>query len=145
MLSTKYLNGTTHPVHFKPDELGCALRKHLPEADFCYLLGSAVNGTVAAGSDLDLAFYLNNKPSLAFYEKVAETVRQLLPEVRCDAGILNAAEPVYRFEAIKGRLLFCRDEEQTVAFFSRTCREYESQMADYERQLMYRREAVHAI
>ena len=66
-------------------------------------------------------------------------MRSVVPDVRCDIGILNSAEPIYRFEALKGRLLFARDQERYVTFFSKTCREYESQMFDYERQLKYRR------
>jgi thiamine monophosphate kinase len=69
----------------------------------------------------------------------------MLPEVRCDAGILNSAEPVYRFEALKGRLLFVHDRVGYAAFYSLTCREYESQMASYERQRLYRQEARHAV
>jgi hypothetical protein len=144
-LSKRHLNGTAHPIPFNPDALAAILMAGLPEAVFCLLMGSATGGTVAAGSDLDLAFYLSERPSLEFYGRVAGAVRSLLPDVRCDTGILNAAEPVYRFEALKGRLLFARDEERYLSFFSRTCREYESQMADYERQLRYRLEVAHAL
>ena len=35
--------------------------------------------------------------------------------------------------------------EKYAAFFSLTCREYESQMFDYERQKKYRREVSHAV
>jgi predicted nucleotidyltransferase len=132
-------------VHFNPDALARALDAALPEAEFCLLLGSAAGGTVAESSDLDLAFYLNGRPSIEFYRRVSEAVRELLPGVTCDTGVLNFAEPVYRFEALKGRLLFTRDEERYVEFFSRTCREYESQMFDYERQLRYRLEAARAV
>lgn len=144
-LSRKHLNGAASPVRFEPDELASVLKANLPEAVFCLLMGSAIGGTVATASDLDLAFYLSNRPSLEFYGRVAKAVEIVLPAVRCDTGILNAAEPVYRFEALKGKLLFVRDEERYLSFFSRTCREYESQMADYERQLLYRLEVAHAL
>jgi hypothetical protein len=143
-LSKKHLSENKQPVCFEPAELASVLRETLPEAEFCFLMGSAMNGTVAVGSDLDLAFYLQGKPSFEFYGRAAEAVRRLLPDVHCDTGILNNAEPVYRFEALKGRLLFARDQERYPAFFSRTCREYESQMFDYERQWRYRHEAAHA-
>ena len=144
-ISKKYLSENFVPVHFDPKQLASALEEQLPEVDFCFLMGSSVSGTVEAYSDLDLAFYLNKKPSYEFYGKAMDAVRSMVPNVRCDVGILNSAEPVYRFEALKGKLLFTRDEEQYAAFFSRTCREYESQMFDYERQRRYRREAIHAI
>lgn len=144
-LSRKHLSENFVSVHFDPDALAVVLKGNLPEADFCFLMGSAVAGTVQAYSDLDLAFYLNTKLAYGFYGKVMDVVRGVVPDVRCDIGILNSAEPVYRFEALKGRLLFARDQEQYVTFFSRTCREYESQMFDYERQRRYRREAAHAV
>lgn len=144
-LSKKYLSENRHPVYFDPAELASVLRENLPEVEFCFLMGSAMDGTVAVGSDLDLAFYLKAKPSFEFYGRVAAAVEKLMPAVHCDTGILNNAEPVYRFEALKGRLLFTRDQERYLTFFSRTCREYESQMFDYERQRRYRREAAHAV
>ena len=55
-----------------------------------------------------------------------------------EIGFLNDAEPVYRFEALKGRLLFTRDRNEYLSFFALTCREYESQLVDYERQYRYR-------
>ena len=69
-------------------------------------------------------------------------MRALVADADPDIGILNGAEPIYRFEALKGRLLFCRDEERYLDFFSLTCREYESQIADYERQRRYRLEGA---
>lgn len=144
-LSKKYLSENRQPVYFEPAKLASVLRENLPEVDFCFLMGSAMDGTVAVGSDLDLAFYLSGKPTFEFYGRVVEAVRNLLPDVHCDTGILNNAESVYRFEALKGRLLFTCDQERYLTFFSRTCREYESQMFDYERQRCYRREAAHAI
>lgn len=132
-------------MHFDPEQLASVMEEQLPEVDFCFLMGSSISGTVNAYSDLDLAFYLHEKPSYKFYGKAMDVVRGVVPDVRCDIGILNPAEPVYRFEALKGKLLFAHDEERCITFFSRTCREYESQMFDYERQRRYRREAAHAV
>lgn len=138
-LSRKHLSENVVPVRFEPEQLASVLKEQLPEAAFCLLMGSAASGTVQPFSDLDLAFFLNEQPSVRFYGKAMDVVRRVVPNVRCDIGILNSAEPVYRFEALKGRLLFVRDREQYETFFSRTCREYESQMFDYERQRRYRR------
>lgn len=66
---------------------------------------------------------------------------QVVPGVECDVGVLNDADPVFRFEALRGQLLFTRDRERYLDVYSLTCREYESQMADYERQHRYRLEA----
>lgn len=144
-ISKKHLGENFVPVHFDPEQLASVLEEQLPEVVFCFLMGSSVSGTVKAYSDLDLAFYLNEKPAYRFYGKAMDVVRSVVPDVRCDIGILNAAEPIYRFEALKGKLLFTRDEECYITFFSRTCREYEHQMFDYERQRRYRREAAHAV
>ncbi len=143
-LSRKHLSENYVPVHFDVEQLALALKEQVPEADFCLLMGSAVKGTVPAFSDLDLAFHLNEKPSYKFYRKATDVVRSVVPNVRIDIGILNDTEPVYRFEALKGKLLFARSMERFAGFFSLTCREYESQMFDYERQLRYRRACIAA-
>jgi predicted nucleotidyltransferase len=137
-LSKHYVDTQIHPQTFDPQTLGRELEAALPEAVFAVLLGSARDGTVAAHSDLDIAVYMRNKPSLETWAHVEEVVRRHLPDTRTDLGFLNQAEPVYRFEALKGRLLFARDLETWVRFFSVTCREYEHQMLDYERQRQYR-------
>ena len=53
--------------------------------------------------------------------------------VNVDLGVLNEKEPVYRFEALKGRLLFTRDLECRLHFYSLTCREYEHWMFHYDK------------
>ena len=143
--SRSHLSENQVPVHFDPTQLSVVSKENLPEVDFCLLMGSSVDGTVAVGSDIDLAFYLREKLTFRFYSKTMEVIRGFLPDVCADIGILNSAEPVYRFEALKGKQLFVRDMEVYVSFYSRTCREYESQMFDYERQRRYRREACHAV
>jgi hypothetical protein len=70
-LSKKYLSENRCPVYFDPAEMASVLRENLPEADFCFLMGSAMDGTVAVGSDLDLAFYLNGNPAFEFYGRAA--------------------------------------------------------------------------
>ena len=102
-ISKKYLSENFVPVHFDPEQLASALEEQFPEVDFCFLMGSAVSGTVEAYSDLDLAFYLNTKPSYEFYGKAMDAVRSMVPDVRCDVGVLNSAEPVYRFAGGKLR------------------------------------------
>ena len=82
-------------MHFDLEQLASVLEEQLPEVVFCFLMGSAASGTVKAYSDLDLAFYLNKKPSYGFYGKAMDVARSAVPDVRCDIGILNAVEPVY--------------------------------------------------
>jgi hypothetical protein len=143
-LSKQHLAPNQLPVSFDPEQLAHSLEDQFPILTFALLMGSAAHGTVAPGSDLDLALYLSTKPEFSFYSIFPDAVNTIVPNVRVDFGILNQAEPVYRFEALKGHLLFTRDPEIYHTFFSRTCREYEMQMADYERQLTYRLEAASA-
>jgi predicted nucleotidyltransferase len=125
-------------MDFSVEDLGAAIERACPEVLFAYLMGSAANGHVAVGSDLDVALYVRDRLSWKTLRTVQEIVDGMLPGVHCDAGALNQAEPIYRFEALKGRRLFVRAPEDFLRFYSLTCREYEDQMADYERQLRYR-------
>jgi len=141
-ISKRYLDTNERELRFDPQELGARLEEALPEVVFAYLMGSSVDGVVRPHSDLDIALFvdpaLERAPDL--YARVSRTVEEMLPGVRCDMGILNGTEPVYRFEALKGRLLFCRGRDRWLDFYSLTCREYESQMVHYERQRKYRME-----
>jgi predicted nucleotidyltransferase len=125
-------------MKFDVDRLADLLKKQCPQICFALLHGSARDGQVKRGGDIDLALFIEGKPVLDLYERVCMLVEAIAAGARCDVGILNNAEPVYRFEALKGRLLFYRDEERYLHFFSVTCREYESQVADYQRQQRYR-------
>jgi predicted nucleotidyltransferase len=110
-ISKKYLDRSQRTCYFKPEELSRLLQKLVPHIVFAYLMGSARNGTVNQGSDLDLAVFLNRKPNLPLYDN------------------------------LKGRLLFTRNQEIWLTFYSRTCREVEHQMFHYEKQRRYRLEA----
>jgi len=145
-LSKKHLNTNPEAVAFDLNMISARLKSALPEISFALLLGSAQDGLVKARSDFDLAVYLQPyRPDLDLYGAIDAALADLLPGVRIDIGFLNKAEPVYRFESLKGTLLFARDRELYARFFSLTCREYESQMASYERQLKYRKQAKHAV
>ncbi len=141
-LSKQHLSGHTAPLHFDVTALAAALREACPEVLFAFLLGSSRNGCVAVGSDVDLALYVEERYAFDLYSRAADVVAGFVPKAHCDIGLLRRAEPVYRYEALKGRLLFTRDLEAYIRFFSLTCREYESQLADYERQYRYRMEAA---
>lgn len=143
------------------DRLASALQTELPRVVFAYLHGSAAAGVVPPHSDLDIALYVERavldsghadaagatstthttQPLDTIYAAVNRVVESLAPGARCDIGILNTAEPVFRFEVLKGRLLFCRDQEQWLHFYSFTCRQYESRLFHYEKQHRYRIEA----
>jgi predicted nucleotidyltransferase len=139
-LSKRYLDTQTEPVAFDVDALGSALMRGCPEIVFALLMGSSANGVVGPHSDLDLALYTAGKSSRLLTLRVHEICRDAVGDVRADIGFLNRAEAVYRFEALKGRLLFTRDRETWLRFYSVTCREYEHQMIRYAKQRAYRLE-----
>ena len=143
-LSKQYIDQNTEPVSFSPEALGHELAEAVPVIVFAYLHGSARDGCVSSHSDLDLAVYLQpgTALSLELYRDITEICARHVGGVRCDVGVLNNAEPVYCFEALKGRLLFTRDRETWLRFYSVSCREYEHQLFDYERQRRYRLEAT---
>jgi len=139
-LSKRYLDRNTSPVKFDPVDLADGLERECPEIIFSLLIGSAADGLINPHSDLDLAVFLEDKASLSLYSRVNEICDKIVPGIRCDLGILNNSEPVFRFEALKGRLLFTRDQEVWLKFYSLTCREYEHWMYHYEKQKRYRLE-----
>ncbi|MEI8138474.1 MAG: hypothetical protein WCI03_01250 [bacterium] len=137
-LSKREYKTGTEAVSFDPLALGVALREECPEVDFALLMGSSRDGRIPPGGDLDLALSLQKRLTFELHERVAKVVGRFAPGVDIDVGHFDKTEPVYRFEALKGRLLFARDQERYLSSFSFACREYESQMRDYERQASYR-------
>jgi predicted nucleotidyltransferase len=140
-LSKHYLDTQEEPTPVEAEAIAKLLAVDFPQLGFAYLLGSAARGVIAPHSDLDLAIYYLERPTFDRVAALIRAVEDLHRGVRCDLGSLNHAEPVYRFEALKGRLLFVRDRELWLRFYSLTCRLYESQMFHYDRQRRYRLEA----
>jgi len=105
------------------------------------VFGSAIDGIVRAGSDLDIAVLFHHPPKgekkLEYYSKICDLNTGI---ERIDFIILNDANEILAFEALKGEYFCKNDIEKTARFFSITCRLYESQIASYERQLKYRKE-----
>ena len=113
---------------FMPDTLGGRIAAEAKWVDFALLLGSAQNGVIPPGGDVDLAVFAKAGEAVD-WDRLAKLM--LLVEdscgAPCDLGILNTAGAVYRFEAIRGRRLFVRPEsvEKYAEFYTRTCCEHE--------------------
>ncbi|MGO8692874.1 MAG: nucleotidyltransferase domain-containing protein [Rectinemataceae bacterium] len=137
-LSKRYLDTNDRELRFSVPALADAVRAADSRIVFAYLLGSARHGTVKAHSDVDIAVFVEGEADMELHRAVQDAAEAILGDVRCDLGILNGTEPVYRFEALKGELLFAADREKWLTFYSLTCREYEHQMFRYERQRRYR-------
>lgn len=139
-LSTAHLAENNVTTTFSIERLGDELKK-CPEILFAYVLGSGTSGVVKPKSDLDLAVYSSNNHinHLIVYSKICDVCEKILPGVRIDVGFLRKCEdPVYKFETIKGRLLFSKEIETWLSFYSNTAREYEHQMFHYRKQRGYR-------
>lgn len=109
--------------------------------DFAMVFGSADDGVVRAGSDLDVAVSLADKEARNG-DLLVEIIGRIEEafNVSCDLTALNTAGIVLRHEALKGRILFIRPgrEKDFSDFYARTCAEYEDLMAWRTRQLAYR-------
>jgi len=94
-----------------------------------WVFGSAKDGYVKSGSDLDIGVLFSAVPSLDERVILREYLQKSLQFDDIDLVILNEASPITRFEAICGRLVFVRDQNRWAEFFSLTAREYEDEMA----------------
>jgi len=91
-----------------------------------YLFGSVAKGAVGGLSDVDVAVLLSKGYDLTLdyrlylMGELAEIIGR-----EADVVILNEAPPLLRYEVIKfGKILYCRDEYERVAFEERTLDEY---------------------
>lgn len=131
--------------HFAPTQLARELETRCPHVDCAFLLGSAQDGTVRPGSDVDVAvgFAPRSRVSWDGIAAVATVVEACVPGTTAHVGILDSAGLVYRFEALRGRRLFVRPQalEAFAEFASLTCREHESYRARLEHWAAVRRTA----
>ena len=140
-LSKHYLDTNVALAYFPVQALADTLYAKCPSIQFAYLLGSGQDGCIKPHSDLDLAIHNGMQPETReLRNAVSEICDGIAPGIRCDLGFLDHGDTVYRFEALKSRRLFVRDKERWLDFYSRTCREYETAMLHYHRQMKYRQE-----
>ncbi|MFW5802809.1 MAG: type VII toxin-antitoxin system MntA family adenylyltransferase antitoxin [Verrucomicrobiota bacterium] len=116
------------------DKLGEYLHRD-PRIVGATVFGSARDGRVRPGSDLDLAVLfdapLPAEDFLDFYSALCDQV----PGVeKVDLICLNQADPILAFEAISGTFLCTNDKEKMAGYFSLVCREYEDVMGNLEHQ-----------
>ncbi len=100
-----------------------------------WTFGSAKDGVVRAGSDLDLGVLFFKKPSFDELTKLRKELTLALAFEDIDLVPLNEAPPLLAFEAISGKRLYCRDQGAKAEFVSRAAREYESENYLIERSL----------
>ena len=105
-----------------------------------WAFGSAQDGLVRVGSDVDIAILFQTQPSLDDQLDLLAQIQKRLQVEDIDLVILNEANPILAFEAVSGHLLFCHNTGRRAEFVSLVAREYEDAMALWQRGLEYRRE-----
>lgn len=94
-----------------------------------WLFGSAAEGNVRAGSDVDIGVLFEAKPDLDALSACRMRLQRALEFDGIDLIPLNDASPLLRFEALCGKRVYCADEDRCAGFASLTAREYEDGMA----------------
>jgi predicted nucleotidyltransferase len=91
-----------------------------PAIRFALLFGSARTGSVPqADSDVDVGIYLDHKPEFEEQADLLGLIQDAVQSDKVDLVFLNLTKnAVLRREALKGRLLLCRDREAYADFFS---------------------------
>jgi len=108
-----------------------------PNVIATWAFGSAQGGHIRKGGDLDIGILFKAAPSLDELAELRSDLQQALQFDEIDLVVLNRANPMLRFEALSGRLLFCRDLVSRVDFASLTAREYEDEIAQLRLALSY--------
>ena len=93
------------------------------------VFGSARDGNVREGSDVDIAVLLSPQPSpVEFYDFYVSLANRLKTIPELDLIDLGRANSVLAFEALCGRRLVVRDAKAATASASAVARQYEDDM-----------------
>ena len=124
---------------FSVKKLSEILEQNILEIDFALIFGSAQKGEIKDSADIDIAVYINTNLTIDLFLKIVEQVENHT-NCRCDLSILNTASVILCFEALKGKLLFVKENkiDDYTQFYSLTCREYEDKIIWMKKQLSYR-------
>lgn len=107
----------------------------IPNVIAAWVFGSAQDGVVQSGSDVDMGVYFVATPTLEELVDLRAGLQTALRFDDIDLVVLNGASAITRFEAISGRAIYCRDLSARAEFASLTAREYEDVMALIQRGL----------
>jgi uncharacterized protein len=103
-----------------------------------WVYGSAQEGNVRPGSDIDVGVLFDGRPSLDELVDLRAALQEALQYEEIDLVVLNEASPILRFAAVSGRPVYVADRERRAGFVSLTAREYEDEMAQWRRALAMR-------
>ncbi|MEM3526178.1 MAG: nucleotidyltransferase domain-containing protein [Candidatus Jordarchaeaceae archaeon] len=119
---------------------------HREEVTVAYLFGSTVKGYASEKSDIDIGLVLKRKfePDAFYSAKLAGEIEKRMGGNReIDLRILNNQSPRFVYQVIKeGRVIFCRDEEERVAFETSVTKEYLDFKPFYEEYDRVRRKRI---
>ena len=107
----------------------------MPNLIAAWVFGSAKDGYVREGGELDIGVLFESFPSLDERAILSAQLQEAFDVEDIDLLVLNAAGPIVRFEAVNGRAVFCRDKNRRAEFVSLTAREYEDEMAFLHKSL----------
>ena len=128
-------------ISFDPDKLALELREQFPEVLFAYLFGSAKEGNIRPGGDVDIAVFVDEKADrIELISKIVGLIEKHSCGAPCDLVFLNNTGEQLAFSVLQGKILFIRSEARELhsSFYSQTCREYEDTIAWMKKQLQYR-------
>jgi predicted nucleotidyltransferase len=127
-------------VPFSIDELSTIIQNKSPDVYFAYLFGSAQNGVIPVEGDIDIAIYMNeqkqtNWDTIANVIDIIETFLQFKAE--CDLTILNKSNIYLRYECLRGKCLFVKDQYKDLYCNIVMKTYYEIEEANYLREKYY--------
>ena len=97
--------------------------------------GSTREGIIRPGADIDIGVLFARMPSIDELADLRAALQDALAFDEIDLVVLNNASPILRFEAVSGRPVYVADNEARATFVSLTAREYEDEMAQWQRAL----------
>ena len=132
------------PLQVDPERLEQACREAGIAA--VYLFGSALTGEQDGMSDLDLGVLFGPEvdlsDSLSTSARAAEALEPLFRGQRVDMALVQLAPPTLQFHAIRGRVLYCADEDYRTDFEDDALRYYLDWQVEME---MFHREVMEEI
>ncbi|AEN73156.1 DNA polymerase beta domain protein region [Rhodothermus marinus SG0.5JP17-172] len=100
-----------------------------------WVFGSAREGTVRPGGDLDIGVLVEDPHAWDALAELRACLQEATGVDAIDLVVLNEAHPFLQFEAISGREVWCRDRERVTDFVVRVARAYEDAMILLQRGL----------
>ncbi len=106
-----------------------------PSLVAAWSFGSAKEGDVVQGSDLDIAVLFSSLPNFEQLAELRADLQDALEFDTIDLMVLNTAGTISAMEAVSGKSLFCCDRSKRAEFVSLVSRQYEDDMAFLEKSL----------